>query len=163
MAHNLFQLTLCAAFQVEKDGCVLYLAWPAEGKVIISNGRNWDSPGCTYDWWSGFLPWWLSGKNSAYQCRRHGLDPLGQEDPTSSGTTKRMRHSSRLCTSAQERPLSPPCQSFRSPDTVGPALHSERSRHMERNHRNEKPLLATAREKHLRAVMKTQHSPKSNF
>ena len=21
------------------------------------------------------LPWWLSGKESTYQCRRHGLDP----------------------------------------------------------------------------------------
>ena len=26
------------------------------------------------------LPWWLSGKESSCQCRRHGFDPCG-EDP----------------------------------------------------------------------------------
>ena len=27
------------------------------------------------------LPWWLSGKEPAYQCRRLGFDSLGQEGP----------------------------------------------------------------------------------
>ena len=27
------------------------------------------------------LPWWLSGKESACQCRRHGLDPQSRKTP----------------------------------------------------------------------------------
>ena len=27
------------------------------------------------------LPWWLSGKESAYQCRRYGFDPLSRKLP----------------------------------------------------------------------------------
>ena len=34
------------------------------------------------------LPWWLSGKESACQCRRQGFHPLIQEDPTCCGATK---------------------------------------------------------------------------
>ena len=33
------------------------------------------------------LPWCLSGKNPTYQCRRHGLDHLIQEDPMCLGAT----------------------------------------------------------------------------
>jgi len=35
------------------------------------------------------LPWWLSGKESACQCRRH-RSPLVLEDPTCQGATKPM-------------------------------------------------------------------------
>ena len=31
------------------------------------------------------LPWWLSGKESVYQCRRHRFESLDQEDPTCLG------------------------------------------------------------------------------
>ena len=31
------------------------------------------------------LPWWLSGKEFIRQCRRHGIDPLGWEDPLDEG------------------------------------------------------------------------------
>jgi len=27
------------------------------------------------------LPWWLSGKESACQCRRHGFDPSSRKTP----------------------------------------------------------------------------------
>ena len=27
------------------------------------------------------LPWWLNGKESAYQCRRHGFDPWSRKIP----------------------------------------------------------------------------------
>jgi len=27
------------------------------------------------------LPWWLRGKESAYQCRRHGIDPWSGKNP----------------------------------------------------------------------------------
>ena len=30
---------------------------------------------------SSRLPWWLSGKESAYQDRQHGFQSLGWEDP----------------------------------------------------------------------------------
>ena len=29
----------------------------------------------------GRLPWWLSGKESAYQCRRHGFNPWSRKIP----------------------------------------------------------------------------------
>ena len=33
-----------------------------------------------YSNWS-WLPWWISGNEPAFQCRRHEFDPLGREDP----------------------------------------------------------------------------------
>ena len=38
------------------------------------------------------LPWWLSGKESACPCRRHGFDPWSQEHPSCRGTTKSIYH-----------------------------------------------------------------------
>ena len=35
-----------------------------------------------------WFPWWLSGEESACQCRRHGFDPWPWEDPTCHGPTK---------------------------------------------------------------------------
>ena len=32
------------------------------------------------NWWQG-LPWWLSGKESACQCRRHWFDPWSRKSP----------------------------------------------------------------------------------
>ena len=31
------------------------------------------------------LPWWLSGKESAYQCRRHGFNPWSGKIPHAAG------------------------------------------------------------------------------
>ena len=31
------------------------------------------------------LPWWLSGKKSACQCRRHGFDPWSRKIPQAVG------------------------------------------------------------------------------
>ena len=43
-------------------------------------------------------PWWLSGKASACQCRRHGFSQsLIWEDSTCRGTTKPVHHSYRAC------------------------------------------------------------------
>ena len=41
------------------------------------------------------LPWWLSGKESAYQCRRHSFDP-------SSWKILRAAEQPRLCTTTIE-------------------------------------------------------------
>ena len=39
------------------------------------------------------LPWWLSAKESACQCKRHGFDPFPEEDPTCLGAAKPRNHS----------------------------------------------------------------------
>ena len=43
------------------------------------------------------LPWWLSSKESAYQCRRHRFESLDQEDPTCLGATKPTHHNCSAC------------------------------------------------------------------
>ena len=43
------------------------------------------------------LPWWLSGKESAYPRRRHGFDPWSQEHPSCRGTTKSIYHNYWAC------------------------------------------------------------------
>ena len=35
----------------------------------------------TVYYWSTVLPWWLSGKESTRQCRRHGFDPWSRKTP----------------------------------------------------------------------------------
>ena len=39
------------------------------------------SPSDYYKHKDGGLPWWLSGRESAYQCRRRGFDPRSRKTP----------------------------------------------------------------------------------
>ena len=43
------------------------------------------------------LLWWLSGKESACPCRRHGFDPWSQEHLSCRGTTKSIHHNHWAC------------------------------------------------------------------
>ena len=43
------------------------------------------------------FPWWLNGKESACQCRRHRFDPWSREDPTCCRATKPMYHNYWVC------------------------------------------------------------------
>ena len=46
------------------------------------------------------LPWWLSDKESAYQCRRHRFDSLGVEDLLEKEMAMHSRHN--LATKQQQ-------------------------------------------------------------
>ena len=82
--------------------------------------------------WAGGLPWWLSGKESACQCRRHGFDPW-------SGKTPRAAEQLSLCAPTTESVLS----DKRSHCKKQPRLHaksSSRSLQLEkRPHSNKDP------------------------
>ena len=54
------------------------LSWDMKTLPVVSNVESKNSG----------LPWWVSGKESTYQCRRHG--PLVQEDATE--PTKPVHH-----------------------------------------------------------------------
>ena len=48
-------------------------------------------------WSCSGLPWGLSGKESACQCKGHGVWSLIREDPACRGTTKPVRHNYWAC------------------------------------------------------------------
>ena len=82
-------------------------------------------------------PWWLSGKESACQCRRHGFDPW-------SGRIPHAREQLNLGTTAEPvlhslgaAVTEPTCCSHYSPSALEPVLQNKRG------HPNEKPVLAT--------------------
>ena len=55
------------------------------------------------------LPWWLSGKKSACQCRRHGFDPWSRKIPHAAGqlgpcATTTETHTPKACAPQQEKP-----------------------------------------------------------
>lgn len=108
----------------------------------------------------------LSGSvvKTAYQCRRHGLDPLGQEDPTCSGTTKpQAPQLLRLCTSAREpRLLSPACHSFRSPNTVEPAPATREAATLREITAMRSPYLPQLEKTPESSNEEAKHSPRSN-
>ena len=69
------------------------------------------------------LPWWLSGKASACQCRRHRLDLWSGENPTCHGVTKPVGRSYRACALELES------QNYWSPRALEPLPCDGRSRH----------------------------------
>ena len=70
------------------------LVWhfPSAKSKELSKQDHLSSKNILQGWRAG-LPWWLSGKESACQCRRHGLDLWSGEDPTCLGATKSAGHS----------------------------------------------------------------------
>ena len=59
------------------------------------------------------FPWWLSGKESACQCRRHAFNPVVKEDPTLHGA--HVPQLLNLCSRAQEpQLLKPSCPTDRA-------------------------------------------------
>ena len=62
LGSDLVAVNLCTSF-------ISYQSFSAVGWEVIFKKTG---PG---------LPWWLSGKGSAYQCRRHRLDPWSQKIP----------------------------------------------------------------------------------
>ena len=70
------------------------LVWhfPSAKSKELSKQDHLSSKNILQGWRAG-LPWWLSGKESACQCRRPGLDLWSGEDPTCLGATKSAGHS----------------------------------------------------------------------
>ncbi|KAG5201875.1 hypothetical protein JEQ12_004638 [Ovis aries] len=103
------------------------------------------------------LPWWLSGKESACQCRRHEFDPQSEKIPHGMGQLS-------PCTTAIEPVIKSPgaatteptCPRACSPQREAIAV---RSREAYAAQLKSSPC-PTQPEKSLRAAMKTQHSQK---
>ena len=88
------------------------------------------------------LPWWRSGRESAYQCRGHGVKPWSGKIP----------HAAEQLS---------PCATTTEPARLEPVLRNKRGRDGERlAHRDEEwpPLAATGESP--RTETRTQHSHK---
>ena len=95
------------------------------------------------------LPWWLGGKESTCQCRRHGFNPWSRRIPQATEWLRPGATTTYLCSSTQELQV------------LKPALHKS-------SHLNEKPERCNERAAPLSvtwakpAAMKTQHHQKLN-
>ena len=92
------------------------------------------------------LSWWLSGKESACQCRRHGFDPWSRRIPHCSGAAEPVSHNYWAC--APE----PGSYNYWSLSPLEPMLHNKRS------HSNEKPLNHNQSSPCLPQLDKSQHN-----
>ena len=93
------------------------------------------------------LPWWLSGKESICQCRRHGFNPWSRNILLASGQWS-------LCSRARElQLLKPTCSRVHAPQEEKP-LHWE----VHPTQLESSPRLPQLEKVH--AAMKTQHSQK---
>ena len=125
---SVFQLSLCLSFLVRKMSIIIaYLTrWLWRLRELIHVG----------------LPWWLSGWESAWQCRGHGFEPWSGKIPHVAEQLG-------------------PWDTTTEPARLEPVLHNKRGRDSERPaHCDEEwPPLAATRES-PRTEMKTQHSQK---
>ena len=104
------------------------------------------------------LPWWLSGKENACQCRGHRLDPWSGKIPYATKQTSWCVRApqpalQRLGTATTE----PTCGNYRSQRTPESTLHSKRSHHSEKpaHHRGRKA--PTLQHQRKRTATKTRH------
>ena len=142
--------------------------------ALFTTAKTWKQPKCplTDEWikktwniyiyngillshkkeWSNGLPWWLGGKESTCQCRRHWFHPW----------SKRIPHAMeqlRLCATTTE-PVP------QSPGTAAPEAHVPQSRRstrkitMVRSLRTAKKRSSCSPHRKACTEMKTQHSPK---
>ena len=93
------------------------------------------------------LHWWLSGKESTCQCRRHGFNPWSGKSPTCHEATKPVHH-------YWTRALEPGSHNYWGhvlqllrPCTLEPVLHKEKPYKEKTSHNEEQPLIAATREK----------------
>ena len=118
--------------------CICYSSWfPTPCGLIrhwIPEFRSWLGNKIEFKSnWFG-LPWWLSEKESACQCRGHGFNSwsrkiphtVGQLSPCASITELMLSNSRAAETEAM-------CRNYRSPCTLEPVFFNKRS------HCNEKP------------------------
>ena len=63
------------------------------------------------------LPWWLSGKESACQCRRHTFDPWSRRIPPA---VEQQSHNSRACALEPRNNTKPTCCNYWNPHTLEP-------------------------------------------
>ena len=89
------------------------------------------------------LPWWLSGKESSCQWRRHMFDPWSWKNPHAREATKPVCHNYQVCA------LEPGNCNYWSLHALEPSLFNKRSHENEKpmDHNKEQPPLATPREK----------------
>ena len=87
------------------------------------------------------LPWWLSGKESTSQSRRHGFDPMGRKDPTCRKATKPKHHNYWPCA------LELTCHNCWSLSALESVLRNKRTTAISPHIAiREQPLLAATRE-----------------
>ena len=103
-------------------------------------------------WWLRILllalPWWLSGKESACQCRRTGFSPWAGKIPPCSRATKPVRQLLRPCALATEAPGVCALQHEKPLQWEAYTLQLESSPHLRQLGKKKKACTA----------MKTQHS-----
>ena len=92
------------------------------------------------------LPWWLRGKESACQHRRHGFDPWSGKIPHACITM-------RVCHNYWVWALEPGSCNYRSLHVPEPVLHSKRS------HRHGKPAHQQRPTHHSKKIRKKQKKP----
>ena len=112
---------------------------------------------CVKNWYLG-LPWWLSGKESTCQCRRHRFDPWSRKIPHSSEQLKPVHHS---YWTREPELLSPHAQLLKPTSPRACALGQEKPPQWKaRALQLESSLRLLQLEKSLWAVTKIQHSYK---
>ena len=75
------------------------------------------------------LPWWLSGKVSACQCRRHRFHPWSLKIPHATDQLSPVHHNCWACALEPRGAPEPTCCNHWSPDTLEPGLSNRRSPH----------------------------------
>ena len=78
------------------------------------------------------LPWWLSGKESACQCRRCMFNPGSRKIPhATEQLSPRATTTEPVLQSPGAAATQPTCHAYGSPSTLEPVLHSKRSHRYE--------------------------------
>ena len=73
-------------FHFDGDGCSMGEGgFPGRGQILTAMGRQLYAGLNIY---SSGLPWWLSGKEPAGQCRRRGFDPRSRKTQHTPATTE---------------------------------------------------------------------------
>ena len=102
------------------------------------------------------LPWWLSGEESASQCRRHGFSPWSGKIPHAmERLSPRITTTMPVLWSPGATTAEPVCHNYWSPRTLEPVLRNKRSPHT-----TTKRVAATHKERKSSIAMKFQHRQK---
>ena len=100
----------------------------------------------------GGPPWWLCGKESTCQCRRHGFNPLLEKAPHAADQLS-------LCILTIEPVLQTLRTATSEPTTLEPMFCNKRTHHSEKP-AHWRVVLAHLNQGKIGAAVKTQHSQK---
>ena len=114
--------------------------------------------------WISGLPWWLSGKESTCQCRRHGFDPWSGKIPHAVEQLSQRTTTIEPVLQSPGAPITEPvcCQTW-SPCAREPALHNNKN-HLKEVHTLQPPcFLAKSRQLCPTLCDPMDHSPAGSF